>query len=173
MSDLATKTTAATGATEAPSGPLSDLASRINALEQRHRRTDFEAWTAVLTLFALAIYGAARFGDTAFYARLGTDPDTVGMNYGVTLARVATTVAVAGAALLTLFLFGRLDAKPQNERPNLGPWAKTFFGLAQVVAFALSALLLLLIITPALIPIVEVRWILALVFSVALILAGN
>jgi hypothetical protein len=157
---------------DASSKVLSDLASRVAALEHRPEKTDFQSWTAVVTLSALAIYGAARFGDTAFYARLGTDADTVGLNYGVTLARVATTVVVAAAGVLALFLFGRHLAKPENEKSDVGSWAKAFFGLGLVMAFALSFLLFVLIIPPLLVPITQVRTVLAAVFTGMLYLAG-
>jgi hypothetical protein len=150
----------------------SDLAERVAALEQHPGRTDFQSWTAVVTLLALAIYGAARFGDTAFYARLGTDADTVGLNYGVTLARVATTVAVASAGVLALFLFGRLRAKPQNERNNQGPLSKLFSAVGFVIASALSILLLILIIPPVLVPIGRLRLLTGLACAAALYLAG-
>jgi hypothetical protein len=159
-------------ATETPSKTLSDLASRVAALEHRPGKTDFQSWTAVVTLSALAIYGAARFGDTAFYARLGTDPDTVGLNYGVTLARVATTVVVAGAGMLALFSFGRYLAKPKDEKGSQGPWAKLVFNLSLVMAIILSFLLLLLIIPTPLVPIVQVRILLAFALVGALYLAG-
>jgi hypothetical protein len=159
-------------ATETPSKELSDLASRVAALEHRPERADFQSWTAVVTLSALAIYGAARFGDTAFYARLGTDADTVGLNYGVTLARVATTVVVAGAGVVALFFFGRHLAKPQDEKPYQGPWARLFFSLAVAMAWILSYLLLVLIIPPILVPIAKVRIFVALVCAAALCLAG-
>jgi hypothetical protein len=161
-----------TTATEAPSKELSDLATRVAALEHRPEKADFQSWTAVATLSALAIYGAARFGDTAFYARLGTDADTVGLNYGVTLARVATTVVVAGAGAVALFFFGRYLAKPQDEKTHQGLWAKLFFFLAVTLACILSYLLLVLIIPPILVPVEKVRVFVALAGTVALCLAG-
>jgi uncharacterized membrane-anchored protein len=160
------------GATETPSKMLSDLASRVAALEHRPEKTDFQSWTAVVTLSALAIYGAARFGDTAFYARLGTDADTVGLNYGVTLARVATSVVVAGAGVVALFSFGRYFAKSADERGNQGLWAKLFSSLGLVVAFMLSFVLLVLIIPTTLVPMVKLRIVLAFVLAGALYLAG-
>jgi uncharacterized membrane-anchored protein len=160
------------GATGTPSKILSDLTSRVAALEHRPEKTDFQSWTAVVTLSALAIYGAARFGDRAFYARLGTDPDTVGLNYGVTLARVATSVVVAGAGVVALFSCGRHFAKPADEKGNQGPWAKLFFGLCLVMAFILSFLLLVLVIPTTLVPIVQLRGCLALALVGVLCLAG-
>lgn len=149
------------------------LAARAAALEHRREKTDFQSWTAVVTLSALAIYGAARFGDRAFYARLGTDPDTVGMNYAVTLARVATSVVVAGAGVFALFSFGRYRAKPAAEKDNQSRWAKLFFSLCLVVASTLSFLLLVLVIPPTLVPIGRVRVGLALVLAYALYRAGH
>jgi hypothetical protein len=136
-------------------------------------RADFQRWTALVTLFALAIYGAARFGDTAFYARLGTDPDTVGLNYGITLSRVATTIAVASASVLALFLFGTLSARPKEELGHQGPFTRLFFAAALVIAFALSTLLLMLIIPPELIPMVRIRGVLALICSFGFLEAGH
>jgi hypothetical protein len=135
-------------------------------------RTDFQRWTALVTLLALAIYGAARFGDTAFYARLGTDPDTVGLNYGITLSRVGTTTAVASASVLALFLFGTLRARPKAELEHHYPFSKLFFSAALVIALALSTLLLALIIPPELIPMVRIRGCVALVCSFGLLEAG-
>jgi hypothetical protein len=161
------------GTTETSSKMLSDVALRVTALERRRERTDFQSWTAVVTLSALAIYGAARFGDTAFYARLGTDADTVGLNYGVTLARVATSVVVAGAGVVALFSFGRHFAKPADEKAKQGSWvAKIFFSLGLVMAFALASLLLILVVPPTLVPIVKLRVFLAIALACALYLAG-
>jgi hypothetical protein len=160
-------------ATEMPSSVLSDLAERVAALEHRPRKPDFESWTAVVTLSALAIYGAARFGDSAFYARLGTDADTVGLNYGVTLARVATTVVVAGAGVVALFFFGRYHVKLQDEKSHQGPWTKLFSGLALVMAWILSVLLLILITPSTLVPIARLRILVGIVCALALYLAGK
>lgn len=126
-----------------------------------------------MTLFALAIYGAARFGDTAFYARLGTDPDTVGLNYGITLSRVATTIAVASASVLALFLFGALYARPKEELGRQGPFSKLFFSGALVISFIFSTLLMILIIPPELIPMVKIRGVVALLCSFGFLKAGQ
>jgi hypothetical protein len=157
----------------APGNGLSDLAARIAVLErQGSGRTDFQTWTAIATLFAIAIYGAARFGDTAFYARLGTDADAVGLNYGVTLARVGTTIAVSAAGVLVLFLFGRHTARPRDEQRNQGPWSKGFFAVAVILAFVISVILIILIIPPATVPIAIVRNLIALACAVGLVYAG-
>jgi hypothetical protein len=147
--------------TEAARREILDLAARVAVLEQRSGKIDFQTWTGLLTLFALAIYGAARCGDEAFYARLGTDADTVGLTYGVTLARVATTTAVCGASVLALFLCGRLRDRPQNERSEQGNWTGLLLLGAVVFASILSFLLLILIIPPQLIPVTPVRGIVA------------
>lgn len=166
-------------ATEAPEAPETPLMvslhpdSQTAAPAQLPGRTDFQRWTALVTLFALAIYGAARFGDTAFYARLGTDPDTVGLNYGITLSRVATTIAVASAGVLALFLFGTLSARPKEELGHQGPFSKLFFSAALVISFILSTLLMVLIIPPELIPMVQIRGAVALVCSFGFLKAGH
>jgi hypothetical protein len=136
-------------------------------------KLDFQTWTAVATLFAIVIYGAARFGDTAFYGRLGTDVDSVGLNYGVTLARVGTTIAVSATGVLVLFLYGRHMARPSEERRTQGFWSKVFMTAAVVLAFAISLILLILIIPPAAVPMARVRDVIALAGAVALIFAGN
>lgn len=165
-------------ATDAPQGTETSLVVSLDcpALAtgpaKVHRRADLQTWTGLVTLFALAIYGAARFGDTAFYARLGTDPDTVGLNYAITLSRVATTIAVASASVIALFLFGTLSARPKEDRGHQGPVSKVFYLIALVIAIILSTLLLVLIIPPELISIVKIRGIVALACSFGLVYAG-
>jgi hypothetical protein len=149
-----------------------DLPASATGPAKVRGRADLQTWTGLVTLFALAIYGAARFGDTAFYARLGTDPDTVGLNYAITLSRVATTIAVASASVIALFLFGTLNARPKEDRGHQGPVSKTFYFAALVIAIILSTLLLVLIIPPELISIVRIRGIVALVCSFGLLRAG-
>jgi hypothetical protein len=61
-----------------------------------------------LGLVGIAVYGSVRFADTAFYARLGTTPDSVGITYAETLSRVAGPVALLFAIILTLYLSRRL-----------------------------------------------------------------
>jgi hypothetical protein len=62
----------------------------------------------ILGIIGLAVYGSVRFADTAFYSRLGTTPDAVGINYAETLGRVAGPVALLAAIILTLFVTSRL-----------------------------------------------------------------
>ena len=89
-----------------------ELTPRVMSLEQRLNARSakpgrqVQDWAPTVTLIALVIYGSARFGDAVFYARLGTNPDAVGLNYAVTLSRVATVMAVAGAGMLAIILVG-------------------------------------------------------------------
>jgi hypothetical protein len=172
-----TETTPDAGIVESPekietAREISDLTARVAVLERQPRKADFQTWTAFLTLFALAIYGAARFGDAAFYARLGTDADTVGLTYGVTLARVATSVAVTGSSILVLFLSGRLRVRSKNELGSQRPWNKLFSLIALVFGAILSFLLLILIIPPQLIPVAPIRNLVALGCACGIFVAG-
>jgi hypothetical protein len=60
----------------------------------------------LLTVAALVIYGAVRFADSAFYARLGATPDDVGLDYAHVLGRVAGSVALMSATLAILLSAG-------------------------------------------------------------------
>jgi hypothetical protein len=63
----------------------------------------------VLGAVGLAVYGSVRFADTAFYARLGTTPDSVGISYAETLSRVAGPVALLTGVIVTLFMLARIN----------------------------------------------------------------
>jgi hypothetical protein len=148
------------------------LAARVAVLEQQSKgKTDFQTWTAVATLSAVAIYGAARFGETDFYARLGTDPDAVGLTYGVTLARVGTTAAVSAFGLILLFLAGRHLGRPDHELQSQGPWTKGLLCLAVLIAGG-WLYPLIAIIPPVEHPAPIVRMVIALGFVIALVYAG-
>jgi hypothetical protein len=159
----------------APAGELSGLAARVAVLEQQRKgKTDLQTWTAVATLSAVAIYGAARFGETAFYARLGTDADTVGLTYGVTLARVGTTAAVSTFGLILLFLAGRHLGRSRRELRSQGIWGKVSMVLLGLVVLIAGAWLypLSVLIPPVGVSAPAVRILIALDGGLVLICAG-
>jgi hypothetical protein len=72
----------------------------------------------LLTLAALVIYGAVRFADSAFYARLGVTPDDVGLDYARTLGRVAGGIALLAATVAILMWAGSAFSKPGDRFVN-------------------------------------------------------
>jgi len=58
------------------------------------------------SLLAVVIYGAVRFADAAFYARLGTSPSAVGLSYAETLSRVAGAIVLFVAVVVLLLVLG-------------------------------------------------------------------
>lgn len=124
---------------------------------------DLQKWAAAGSLLALGIYGAARFGDAAFYARLGTNPDAVGLDYSVTLSRVATTIAVSGASLLALVYRSRISARIEEPPGSQRRARLAISAVTLVLTLALSALLFLLFVPPTLVSSVHVRGSIALV----------
>ena len=133
-----------------------ELTRRVMSLEQRLNARSakpgrqVQDWAPTVTLIALVIYGSARFGDAVFYARLGTNPDAVGLNYAVTLSRVATVMAVAGAGMLAIILVGIIYRHTSDRR------ATSFF-LTMLIVLGIAAvgylgLLLVMLLIPASVP---------------------
>jgi hypothetical protein len=58
------------------------------------------------TIGAIAVYGAARFGASTFYARLGTTPDAVGLDYVRTLSRVSSAVVLGLSSIVLVLATG-------------------------------------------------------------------
>jgi hypothetical protein len=57
---------------------------------------------AFLAFFAIILFGAVRFANGAFYARLGLTPEDVGLNSAIILARSAMSVILLVASLILL-----------------------------------------------------------------------
>lgn len=139
---------------------FSDPATRVAQLEQHDltpKSTGWQVqdWIAIATLIALVIYGSARFGDAAFYARLGTDPNAVGLNYGVTLSRVATTIAVTGAGVVASLLYGKFlkerkeSAANKGEKSAADKWPKRAALSVGLLLLGIATAFLIMLILPA------------------------
>jgi hypothetical protein len=61
---------------------------------------------AFLAFFAIVLFGAVRFANGAFYARLGLTPEDVGLNSGVILARSAMSAVLLVTSLILLGSLG-------------------------------------------------------------------
>jgi len=79
--------------------------------DQRPGRWSTQDILGWLTLGALVVYGSVRFADSAFYSRLGTSPDAVGLDYAATLSRVAGVVVLFLATVMLIAGLGRLVEK--------------------------------------------------------------
>jgi hypothetical protein len=91
--------------------------------ESAVERAGEKAWLTraaeALPVLALVIYGAVRFGDSAFYARLGVSPDEVGLDYGRTLGRVAVGIALLAAAASLVAIAGGLLEGVEEWTPRV------------------------------------------------------
>jgi hypothetical protein len=91
---------------------------------------DLKDVLGVLSVVGLVIYGSVRFADTAFYARLGTSPDDVGISYATTLSRVAGPVVLLAALVIALFFAVQLE---KEHSTGLRVLCLLVLGLAAVV----------------------------------------
>lgn len=105
---------------------LRAVTDRLSKLEGREREPKREfppsGTLEVLTLSALVIYGAVRFADAAFYARLGVSPDDVGLDYARTLGKVAAGVLLLLASVVLLAWSGWFASGSKPVRVRIPAW---------------------------------------------------
>jgi hypothetical protein len=76
---------------------------------------------AFLAFFAVVLFGAVRFADAAFFARLGLAPEDVGLSSAVIIARSTMSVVLLGASLILLgFWMFAIERRAKWWWPLLG-----------------------------------------------------
>ena len=102
-----------------PQEDAKEVKSLVGDPDAKSTRVGVQEYVAGGTLVAVVIYGAVRFADTAFYARLGTSPSAVGLTYAETLSRVAGSIVLFIAVVALLFLLGR-STRFSFDKPSVG-----------------------------------------------------